>query len=161
MGRVSPCRDSPVDLMNPESNPVPPADPVVSLTATGFLDVSKVALRVAPRDRGGDVDKAEVARLLGCESDPGPFLHWRLRAPDSVGSDLDGQIAWILERLTPDLERWQTVQTRYRVDVYCGLFLEQTKRGFGLLPRTLTALAAREIEWVCDVFVPTPEKREE
>ncbi|HRE07166.1 MAG TPA: DUF4279 domain-containing protein [Opitutaceae bacterium] len=146
--------------MNPETKPVPPADPVVSLTATGFLDVSKVALRVAPRERGGDVDKAEVARLLGCESDAGPFLHWRLRAPDSVGSDLDGQIAWILERLTPDLERWKTVQTRYRVDVYCGLFLEQTKRGLGLLPRTLTALAAREIEWVCDVFVPTPEKRD-
>jgi hypothetical protein len=120
--------------MNPETNPVPPADPVVSLTATGFLDVSKVALRVAPRERGGDVDKAEVARLLGCESDAGPFLHWRLRAPDSVGSDLDGQIAWILERLTPDLERWKTVQTRYRVDVYCGLFLEQTKRGLRTPP---------------------------
>ena len=114
--------------MNSDSNPLPPADPVVSLTATGFLDVSKVALRVAPRDRGGD---------------------------------LDGQIAWILERLTPELAHWKAVQTRYRVDLYCGLFLEQTKRGFGLLPRTLTALAAREIEWVCDVFVPTPEKREE
>ncbi|MFO1449900.1 MAG: DUF4279 domain-containing protein [Opitutaceae bacterium] len=147
--------------MTSENRAIPAAGPAPSLTATGLLDVSKVALRVMPRYRGDTVDREDVSRRLGCASDPGPFVHWRLRAPDSVGSELDGQIAWILERLTADLEQWKAVNAAYRIDVFCGLFLEQTKRGLGLLPKTLADLGAREIEVVFDIYVPAAPGNDE
>jgi hypothetical protein len=62
----------------------------------GAVDRSTMTLRVMSKIRGENVDKKEVAQLLGCESDQQKFKHWSLHAPDSEESDLDSQVDWIL-----------------------------------------------------------------
>lgn len=105
-----------------------------------------------PKERRGTIDKDEVARLLGCPSDREKSSHWCLHAPESEDSDLDGQVDWILSRLTSDLTVWQKIATEYRVDIFCGLFLERPNRGVTLSVKTMADLAARNIELGFDIY---------
>lgn len=54
---------------------------------------------------------------------------WRLHATDSKPQDLNAQIAEILGRLTPDLHIWAHLSSRYRLDLFCGLFLTARTKG--------------------------------
>ena len=115
----------------------------------GSVELSKIALRV----HCPETDRGIVAALLdstGTES----HRTWRLRAPDSVGADLDGQIDWIFSQLTPDLGRWNQVSRQYRIDLFCGLFLERQNRGVSLAPHTMAAVAARGISLGFDIYGP-------
>lgn len=113
-----------------------------------------MTLRVMAKVRGESVDKKEVAQLLSCESDQQKFKHWSLHAPDSKESDLDSQVDLILSRLTADLAVWKKVVASYRVDLFCGLYLERSNRGVILAPHTMAALGSRGIELGFDIHVP-------
>jgi hypothetical protein len=120
----------------------------------GAVDRSTMTLRVGAKTPGKSVDKKEVSRLLGCESDQEQFRHWSLHAPDSEEADLDSQVGWILSRLTTDLTIWKNISSSYRVDLFCALHLERPNRGATLAPKIMAELGARGIELGFDIYAP-------
>jgi len=71
---------------------------------------------------------------------------WILEAPDRELEDMNGQIREILSQMTDDLTVWQGITKRYRVDLFCGLFLSGDYGGVTLSPESLAALGERGIE---------------
>src|SRR5579862_6405921 len=71
---------------------------------------------------------------------------WTLEAPDREPEDMNGQIREILSQMTADLAVWQSITKRYRVDLFCGLFLSGDYGGLTLSPQSLAALGERGIE---------------
>lgn len=138
--------------------PVPPhiaaSGPAGTEWFGGAVDRSAMTLRVRSKVRGEGVDKKEVSRLLGRESDRQKFRHWSLNAPDNEGADLDAQIAWLLDRVTHDLSVWKKVTVEYRVDLFCALYLERKNRGVTLSPKTMAELGTRGIEIDFDIYAP-------
>lgn len=115
----------------------------------GAVDRSTMTLRV----HCGAQQCEAVSLLLGC----GPIENersWWLSAPDSASADLDAQVEWILSRLNSDLVAWRTLTSEYKVDMFCGLFLERTNRGVTLQPETMRKLADRGIQLGFDIYAP-------
>ena len=77
---------------------------------------------------------------------------WRLRAADREPGDLDAQIAELFSELSDDLTVWADLTTRFRGDVFCGLFLEEGNEGISLAPKTLALLGARNLELDLDIY---------
>ena len=71
---------------------------------------------------------------------------------------LDSQVEWILSRLTQDLAIWKDLTQRFKVDLFCGLFLERPNRGVSLRPDTLEQIAARGILLGFDIYAPDHAK---
>ena len=71
---------------------------------------------------------------------------WRLEASPREPEDMDSQIREILSQTTSDLSVWHGITKRYRVDLFCGLFLTGTDGGLTLSPESLAALGERGIE---------------
>jgi hypothetical protein len=94
-----------------------------------------------------------VSDLLGCCSEPTKH-GWHTKAPDAEPADVDSQVRAILSRLTPDLDVWRQVCSKYEVDLFCGLFLERTNRGFGLNAETLSMVGERGISFSFDIYSP-------
>jgi ribosomal protein L19 len=98
-------------------------------------------------------ERVAVSKLLEHAAGD-PTKRWRLAAPDSANSDLDAQAHWILSRLTSDLGIWRQITSKYKVDLFCGLFLERPNRGISLSPQTMRQLADRGIEIGFDIYAP-------
>lgn len=129
-----------------------------------------VSLRVV----GDTLDPAEVTRLFGIEPDfsarkgeerqqrAGTVVQrigvWSRRARPAAAPewDLDGTIMALLAQFPADLATWQDLGSRYRVDVFCGLFMGRENQGAGLTPTTLQALAERSIALDLDIYGPPP-----
>ena len=112
------------------------------------MDRSTMTLRI-----GCKVEEcAIVSQLVGRESDG--KKSWWLSAPESAGADLDGQVKWILSRVTSDLSVWRELTSKFSVDLFCGLFLERSNRGVGLSADTMRQLAERGIQIGFDIYAP-------
>ena len=129
----------------------------------GGLARSRATLRVF----GDDLQPADITALLGAEpttarargdrnDGPGPALwrtgSWRLSADDAEPADPDAQIAQILGQLTPDLAIWQSLGARYRIDLFCGWFMDELNEGVRLAAATLLALGERGIVLDMDLY---------
>lgn len=132
------------------------------------IDRSILTLRVI----GDDLDPAEISRILG--SSPtrserkGDVIRsqttgqsrvartggWRVEVPDANPEDVDGQVTRILSRLATDVEVWRALAARYRIDIFCGLFMRETNEGLELSPATLLALGQRGISIGFDIYAP-------
>ncbi|WP_424313872.1 DUF4279 domain-containing protein [Haloferula sp.] len=123
----------------------------------GPVDCSKVSLRVL----GDGIDLIEISQLLGHPNDSKKRKGWGLSAPISSAGDIDGQIQWILARLTNDLTIWKSLSDRYSVDFFCGLFLDQPNRGASLSPATLAAVGERGATIGFDIYAPEIEQEVE
>jgi hypothetical protein len=77
---------------------------------------------------------------------------WRLCAQDREPGNLDAQIAELLSGLSNDLTVWADLTTRFRADVFCGLFLDEGNEGISLSPHTLSMLGARNLELDLDIY---------
>jgi Domain of unknown function (DUF4279) len=71
---------------------------------------------------------------------------WTLEASDREPEDMNSQIQEILSRTTSDISVWQTIARRFRVDLFCGLWLIGSDNGLTLSPGSLAALGERGIE---------------
>jgi hypothetical protein len=121
---------------------------------------------------GDDLVPEQVSTLLGC---PPTTAHkkgealfdeqtgaeriarigmWRLKGSNREPENLDGQIEEILGKVTADLERWTALTTRFRVDLFCGLFMGGGNEGLGVSSGSLFALGRRGIELAIDVYGP-------
>ena len=83
---------------------------------------------------------------------------WRLEASDCEPENLDGQVSELLNKTNCDLSVWQRLSSRYRIDLFCGLFMTESNEGLSLSPQSLTALGERGIEIGFDIYGPLDEK---
>ena len=154
--------------MDEPKKPPPPnrcdADPSRLVKVGGPVDRSKVSLRLF----GDSLVPAEVTRLLCCEPtrafrkgdvEPDKRYHrvasqgsWLLEGALPENAGIEEQVAALLGRLTNDLPVWQRLTTDFRADVFCGVFLEEWSRGFGLSPRLTKMLGERGLEIGFDIF---------
>ena len=125
---------------------------------------------------GDDLDPDEITALLGghptsCErkgdlrgKDPSGNDYffkqggWRLKATPRSPADLDAQVREIFAGLTNDLVQWRALGARYKIDVFCGPFMQTGNDGFSLSPGAMTILSARGIEIGFDLYPPLSEK---
>ncbi|MDB6100566.1 MAG: hypothetical protein JWO52_565 [Gammaproteobacteria bacterium] len=112
---------------------------------------------------GDDLNPAEITRLLGCEPSfaqtkgdqrvirkNGRVLiasagMWSLEAADREPEDLEGQIDELLSKLTADLSVWDAISDKYKLDLFCGLFLGGSDEGLSISPESQAALGLRHI----------------
>jgi Domain of unknown function (DUF4279) len=66
--------------------------------------------------------------------------------------DVEEVILDLLGRLPTDPGVWHLLSQKYRMDLFCGLFLEASNRGFSLSAGTCRALADRGLEIGFDIL---------
>ena len=124
--------------------------------------------RAALRLFGDDLQPEEITALLGApptasrrrgEQDDRrrnprhwPTGAWILSADDLVPADPDRQVAQILDQLTADVAVWRSLAARFRVDMFCGWFMDVKNEGTGIAATTLCALGERGIELSLDIY---------
>ncbi len=137
------------------------------------INRSRASLRVF----GDDLVPDEVSLLLGASPSQGyrkgdtrtfsgrQTLRrtgmWLLVADERVPEDINGQVDELLSKLTDDLKVWQLLGSKFQVDLFCGLFMEESNEGFTISPRTLMALAERGIEPDFDIYAPSEDHEHE
>jgi hypothetical protein len=82
---------------------------------------------------------------------------WSLQTADHEPENLDMQVAELLGGLTQNLDIWVALSQRFKLDLFCGLFMECTNEGLSLSPETLRQLGVRGIEIGLDIYAPIRE----
>jgi len=82
---------------------------------------------------------------------------WQLKAASCEPENLDKQVAELLAKLSPDLAVWASLSKRFEIDLFCGLFMEQSNEGGEISAATLMALGERGIALGLDIYGPTQE----
>ena len=72
--------------------------------------------------------------------------------------DVEDGIKRLLSRLPSDSSLWASLTSRYAVDVFCGLFLKSSNRGFGIQPEVSRMLSERNLEIGFDVYFDAPDE---
>jgi hypothetical protein len=137
-------------------------------TVMGRIQKSVATLRIS----GDDLAPGEVSVLLACaptrSQTKGETIvgrrtgkqrmarsgMWSLECADHEPENLDKQIEELLGKLTGDFETWQALCRRYRVDLFCGLFMGGGNEGLTISPNSLAALGQRGIELALDIYGP-------
>jgi hypothetical protein len=132
----------------------------------GSVQKSVATLRII----GHDLIPAEISRMLGCaptaSQTKGDVIvgkttgtervarigMWRLHSADQEPENLDGQIHEILSRVSSDMDVWRDLVNRFRVDLFCGIFMGGRNDGVTLSPGSLAALGQRGIELGLDIY---------
>ena len=127
--------------------------------------------RASLRFFGDDLEPAEITRLLCCiptssqkkgeiirhRTDGGkhvaPYGKWLLEEDECCPGDLDGQIQRLLARVSANLSVWRDLVSRFRTDLFCGIFVQQFNEGVSLSPAVLAALGNRGIEIDFDIYI--------
>ena len=76
---------------------------------------------------------------------------WRLSAVDREPEDVEAQIFEILDQLTQDIDAWQML-SRYKPDLFCGVFMASSNDGLPLSAKALLALGQRGIALALDIY---------
>ena len=87
------------------------------------------------------------------------FGMWRLCATDQVPGDLDCQVSEILDQLTSNLDAWQELADNYKIDLFCGIFMENEMEGISLSPESLQKLGERNILLDLDIYGPDEDEK--
>jgi hypothetical protein len=131
----------------------------------GPVDRWKVGLRVY----GEELDPDQISALLGCHPSSAqrkgnPFPkegRWILDIDSrecTENDDVDDGIRMLLERLPSDSGVWVSLTSTYAVDVFCGLFLASSNRGFGISAEVSRLLSDRNLEIGFDVYFDFPNR---
>ena len=122
---------------------------------------------------GDNLDPSEVTALLRCDPSESHTKGqqigtaerpraaktgaWRLSSTKRIPGDLEDQIVDLLSKVTSDIEVWNTITSRYEVDIFCGLFMAESNEGLSLSAKTLELLGNRGISIGLDIYDPTLE----
>jgi hypothetical protein len=122
---------------------------------------------------GDDLHPEEVTRMIGAfpsfahrkgevlKRPPGriaKFGMWQFEAEELEPSDFDSQVSSLLDQLTKDMSIWQELGNRFKVDLFCGWFMNEGNEGEGIAPATLLALGSRQISLSLDIYAPDLER---
>lgn len=160
-----------------QQKPLPPdgkdIDQSRLIKVGGPIDRLKVSLRVF----GDFLVPADVTRLLGCEPThaqckgdviPDRRYHrvartgsWCLHGSLPEKTDLEEQVTDLLSKVTNELATWNSLVKEFNVDIFCGVFLDDWNRGFGLSPQVLKLLSDRGIAIGFDIYSYGGEEEEE
>ncbi len=137
----------------------------------GAVSRTVVSLRVF----GEAVIPAEVTALLGCKpsfsyakGDLRPSRAgrdasyyqsgmWKIEAAEAEPEAIDAQVQETLARLTPDLQIWKKLAQNHRIDLFCGLFMDEVNEGIELSPETLVQIGQRGISLGFDIYGPADD----
>lgn len=137
-------------------------------THMAALNESRVTLRFFSEE----LDPAEITAVLGVQptdcykkgqtrvlSTGNTLIYkrgmWRFEVPNRTPANLEAQIDEILGALTQDLAVWHRLASEHDVDLFCGLFMEESNEGFSLAPAFLALLSDRKIKIDFDVYAPS------
>ena len=127
---------------------------------------------------GDDLDPDEITAALGRQPDAaerrGDTIRkpsgreriarsgrWSIKTDSHTSGGLDAQIAELLSGMTEDMSVWRGITSRYKVDLFCGLFLEGYNEGITISPTNLKALGDRGIELDLDIYALLDEDNDE
>jgi ribosomal protein L19 len=79
---------------------------------------------------------------------------WRLSASDRKPEDIDSQIREIFSQVPADVAVWQSITKKYRVNLFCGVFMSETNDGLSVSPQSMATLAERGVELWFDIYAP-------
>jgi hypothetical protein len=79
---------------------------------------------------------------------------WRLEWGESDATPIEAKIRDLLEKLSDDPHVWDYIAQHYRVDLFCGLFLDVWNEGFTLSPTVTRLLAERQVAIGFDIYGP-------
>ena len=82
---------------------------------------------------------------------------WRIIASKQSPENLDGQVEEILSQLTDDISVWKNLGSRFRLNLFCGLFMKDSNESMDISFKTLMALGQRGITIGLDIYAPTIE----
>lgn len=143
-----------------------------SFSSNSMAQISRsvATLRIA----GDDLDPQEITALLGRaptrayrKGDPvaagsgtriAPFGHRQLCAKDAEPENLERQVAELLSGLNQDVHVWRLIARRYSVDLFCGLFMQESNEGVGISPGTLHSLAQLGIKLDLDIYAADADR---
>jgi hypothetical protein len=138
----------------------------------GPVDRFRITLRIL----GDDLDPDQISALLGCA----PTMAERVGVPISLSGgqtripkkgrwslqidsrdfgkneDVDDGIRMLLARLPSSPDIWASLTKTYAVDIFCGLFLSTTNRGFSIPADISALLSDRGIDIGFDVYFDPP-----
>lgn len=77
---------------------------------------------------------------------------WRLGVERRTPGNLDGQISEIFEGMNDDLAVWNDLASRYKADLFTGLFLREFNEGIDLSPQSLKQLGERGLLLDMDIY---------
>jgi hypothetical protein len=138
----------------------------------GPVDRFTITLRIC----GGELDPDHVSALLRCAPTQAERKGVPISSPSgstripkrgrwslTVGSndcgendDVEDAVKLLLARLPSDPELWTSLTRTYAVDVFCGLFLASTNRGFSISPEVSRLLSDRQVAIGFDVYFDPP-----
>lgn len=137
------------------------------------VETSAVTLRI----HGDDLVPQEITRMLGVSPTHAVLKGqeivgqktgriwiaksgmWRLCAADRNPENVDAQIQELFSRMTADIAVWRSIAKKYKMDLFCGLFMREKNDGLSISPQSMTTLAERGIELWFDIYTPTNEVR--
>ena len=68
--------------------------------------------------------------------------------------ELEIKIESLLNKLTDDFQIWERITREYKVDIFCGLFLESFNEGYELSARLLKKMGERNLKIGFDIYLP-------
>lgn len=72
----------------------------------------------------------------------------------AADEDVEDGFRTLLAKLPSNLEVWTSLAEQYRMNIFCGLFLDARNRGFKLSAELLKMLGDRHIEVGFDIYGP-------
>jgi hypothetical protein len=148
--------------------PAPPAAPIAPATNVWIgepIEKYKITLRVFGSE---GFDPNHLTKVFGCKptmaevkgqrvvSPTGTRTaaesRWSLTIESGRNDEVEQGIIALLNRLPANLDLWRELTQRYYIDIYCGMFLKTSKRGFGLSPQVSRMLADRNLGIGFDLY---------
>jgi hypothetical protein len=77
---------------------------------------------------------------------------WCLASPEASPGDLDAQIKNILAKVTSGLSVWRALAAEFKMDMFCGLFMQNENEGLSFSAELLAMLGERGIEFSLDIY---------
>jgi Domain of unknown function (DUF4279) len=90
--------------------------------------------------RKGDMTRNKVSTIIEKQG------KWLLSIDHRRGTQLEALINELLDKMTGDLTVWEHLTNQFRVDLFCGLQLEEWHRGLSFSPETLMRIAKRRLK---------------
>jgi hypothetical protein len=124
---------------------------------------------------GDDLIPVQITKLLGCEPD---FSHakndevkinntgntriantgmWQIRTKRLNPENLDAQISEIFNKLSPDMSIWKSLNNKYKINLFCGIFMKEGNEGMSISPVSLKILSDRGVRLDLDIYGPNEE----